>query len=197
MQLLCRPFSIYETNCYILKTQNGEFIIDPGEGATNWVKENVKKPLAILCTHGHWDHTWSCAELQKELKTPVYINEQDKDYIANDLYQRGVPKCKPNLLVKGNKTFNIKSIEIKFHFFPGHTPGCSMIEIDNFIFSGDFLFKDSIGRTDLPFSNPKQMIESLKKFKQFPGNKTIYPGHRGNTTVKAEQKNIDHWLDIL
>ncbi|MCB4780866.1 MAG: MBL fold metallo-hydrolase, partial [Sulfurovum sp.] len=78
--------------------------------------------------------------------------------------------------------------------FPGHTPGCSVIEIDNIWFSGDFLFQQSIGRWDFPSSSGKEMLESLEKVMKIEEDYTIYPGHGSSTTLKAEQKVIPYWM---
>ena len=96
-----------------------------------------------------------------------------------------------------DENFNIDDFCIKFHHFPGHTPGCSMIEIDDAIFSGDFLFKGSIGRWDFPFSDKNEMLESLEKCKNLKGDFALYPGHGESSTLKAEQQELDRWVEIV
>ena len=81
--------------------------------------------------------------------------------------------------------------------FPGHTPGCCMVRVDAVIFSGDFLFKGSIGRYDFLFSDAEDMRQSLLKCKKMQGDFTLYPGHGEKTTLKAEQANLDFWLKRL
>ena len=81
--------------------------------------------------------------------------------------------------------------------FSGHTPGCSVIKINDYIFSGDFIFNRGIGRVDLPYSNASEMKESLKRFKSFPYSEILYPGHGENTSVEEEKKNIDLWIETL
>jgi len=81
-----------------------------------------------------------------------------------------------------------------FRHFPGHSPGCSTIEIEDAMFSGDFIFKNSIGRVDFPYSDPQQMKDSLKKFTDITYDKTVYPGHGEQTSIKQEQYNIPYWI---
>ena len=77
MQIKVQPMGEYQTNCYIATIEGKDFIIDPGVDATSWVLENVTNPVAILNTHGHFDHVWSNDELQKKLNIPLYTPKDD------------------------------------------------------------------------------------------------------------------------
>lgn len=197
MEILKRPMGDYQTNCYIVKIDGKEIIIDPGMGATEWVMANVKNPIAILNTHGHFDHVWSNSALQEKLRIPLYSPKGDMMLLQNSTWMPGLPPSTPDVAVDGDQTFEIEGVEIKFHHFPGHCPGCSMIEIGDAIFSGDFLFKNSIGRVDFPYSDPQAMKESLKKFAQMGENKILYPGHGEATSVHAEQQHVDYWIRAI
>lgn len=197
MEILRQPMDPYQTNCYIVKTQGKDFIIDPGVGATEWVLKNVTNPIAILNTHGHFDHVWSNHELQTKLNIPLYTPQGDVFLLQSSEWMPDLPPSFPDVEVKGDQTFNLEGIEIKFHHFPGHCPGCSMIEIEDAIFSGDFLFHDSIGRYDFPYSSPDEMKKSLEKMRLIPYDKTLYPGHGETTTLSHEQRNVDYWLRRL
>ena len=72
-----------------------------------------------------------------------------------------------------------------------------MIEIEDVMFSGDFLFKGSIGRWDFPFSDKNEMLASLEKCKNLKGDFALYPGHGESSTLEAEQNNINYWIDIV
>lgn len=194
MEILKRPMGDYQTNCYIVKIDGKEIIIDPGMGATEWVMANVKNPVAILNTHGHFDHVWSNSELQEKLNVPLYTPKGDVILLQNSTWMPGLPPSTPDVEVNGDETFDIGGIEVKFHHFPGHCPGCSMIEIGDAIFSGDFIFHNSIGRWDFPYSDGEAMKESLQKFSKMHSSKTLYPGHGGTTTVPAEQRNVEYWI---
>lgn len=194
MEILVQPMGAYQTNCYIVKIDGKELIIDPGIGATGWVMANVTNPVAILNTHGHFDHVWSNQELKEALNIPLYTPKADVFLLQNSTFMPDLPASYPDVEVEGDKTFDIAGISVTFHHFPGHCPGCSMIEIEDVIFSGDFIFHNSIGRWDFPYSEGKAMKESLQKFAKMQSTKTLYPGHGGPTTVPAEQRNIDYWI---
>lgn len=194
MEILKRPMGDYQTNCYIVKIDGKEIIIDPGMGATEWVMSNVTNPVAILNTHGHFDHVWSNHELKEKLNIPLYTPKGDVFLLQTSSWMPGLPPSTPDVEVDGDATLQISGITVTFHHFPGHCPGCSMIEIGDAIFSGDFIFHNSIGRWDFPYSDGNAMKESLQKFAKMESSKTLYPGHGGPTTVPAEQRNIDYWI---
>jgi len=197
MSIKVQPMGPYQTNCYIVTKDGKDIIIDPGVDATSWVKANVTNPVAILNTHGHFDHVWSNAELQRELGVKLYTPKQDDMLLRESSWMPDLPPSTPDVLVEPDAEFDIEGIKVKFRHFPGHTPGCSTIEIDDAMFSGDFIFERSIGRTDFPYSNPADMKKSLKKFMQLDYDKTIYPGHGGTTTIKQEQQYAPFWIQQL
>lgn len=197
MRVIHKSFGDFGTNCYIVTKDNSSLVIDPGDGAKEWVLQNAKNLKAILCTHGHFDHIFDAGKLKDELEIPVYINKFDAFMCESDIFGYMKNTFTPDVLVDNDKNFNIDNFYIKFHHFPGHTPGCSMIEIDDMMFSGDFLFRGSIGRWDFPFSDKNEMLKSLGKFKNLKGNFTLYPGHGESSTLEVEQNNIDYWIDIV
>ena len=197
MKIDYKPMGEYQTNCYILTINEKNLIIDPGIGAVEWIEKKVKNPVAILNTHGHFDHVWSNAELKKIFNIPIFIHKQDAFLLEIDQYNMGMPKSKADVLVENEEYIEIDGFKFRFLHFPGHTPGCSVIEFEESWFSGDFIFKGSIGRVDFPYSSPEDMKKSLKKFKNIPYDKKIYPGHGGFTTIKQEQKYVDYWLRVL
>lgn len=194
MEILTQPMGPYQTNCYIVRIDGKELIIDPGVGATEWVMDNVTHPVAILNTHGHFDHVWSNRELKEKLGIPLYTPKGDIFLLQSSTFMPGLPPSTPDVEVEGDENFDIAGISVKFHHFPGHCPGCSMIEIGDAIFSGDFIFHNSIGRWDFPYSDGEAMKQSLRKFSTMNSSKTLHPGHGGPTTVPAEQRNIDYWI---
>ena len=197
MQIKVQPMGVYETNCYIATVDGKDFIIDPGVDATQWVLQNVTNPVAILNTHGHFDHVWSNAELQKKLGVKLYTPEGDVHLLSASSWMPDLPPSAPDVVVKADEELDIDGVKVKFRHFPGHCPGCSMIEIEDAIFSGDFIFERSIGRTDFPYSSPQDMKKSLEKFKLLNFDKTLYPGHGGTTTIKQEQQYSDYWINSL
>ena len=197
MQIKKQPMGPYQTNCYIATVDGKDFIIDPGVGATQWVLDNVTNPVAILNTHGHFDHVWSNAELQNKLGIQLYTPKDDAFLLQSSDWMSDLPPSTPDVEIDGDEELDFDGTKVKFTHFPGHCPGCSSIEIGDAMFSGDFIFKRSIGRTDFPYSSPEDMKKSLQKFKQIPYDKTVYPGHGENTTIKQEQQYADYWINQL
>jgi len=195
MQIKIQPMGAYQTNCYIATVDGKDFIIDPGMGATQWVLDNVTNPVAILNTHGHFDHVWSNAEVQEKLRLPIYCPKGDVFMLTDDPLNQGTPPSEPDFIIVGDEELNIEGVKIKFRHFPGHTPGCSIIEIKDVWFSGDFLFEQSIGRWDFASSSGEDMVKSLEKALTIEGDYTIYPGHGMSTTLKAEQRVIPFWIE--
>lgn len=197
MQIKVKPMGVYQTNCYIATIDGKDFIIDPGVDATEWVLDNVTNPVAILNTHGHFDHVWSNDELQNRLNIPLYTPKGDVMLLTTSSWMPDLPPSTPDFEVEPDQEFDIDGVKVKFHHYPGHCPGCSMIEIGDAMFSGDFIFERSIGRTDFPFSSPDDMRASLEKFKKLNYDKTLYPGHGGTTTIQQEQQYADYWIGNL
>lgn len=191
------PMGAYQTNCYIVTVKGKDFIIDPGIDATEWVVENVTDPVAILNTHGHFDHVWSNKELKEKLNVPIYCPKEDCFMLKDDPFGQGTPSCSADIEVKPNESFDFDGIEIIFHYFPGHTPGCSAIEIGDKLFSGDFIFNGSIGRVDFPYSSPSDMIESLKRVLKWDNNYEVLPGHGPKTTLRAQRESLKAWINYL
>jgi len=197
VQIKRQAMGPYQTNCYIVSVDGKDFIIDPGVNATEWVKENVTNPVAILNTHGHFDHVWSNAELQKDLSLKLYTPKDDAFLLSSSNWMPDLPPSVPDVEIIGDEALDFDGVKVKFRHFPGHCPGCSTVEIGDAMFSGDFIFEKSIGRTDFPYSSPEDMKKSLARFKKLDYDKTIYPGHGGTTTIQQEQKNSDYWINTL
>lgn len=240
--VLREPFGEYQTNCYLAfnKTKNEALIIDPGIGASTWVIDTLKSanaiPLAILNTHGHFDHVWSNAELLEHFAgIPLLCPYEDAFMLEQDCFGTGLPSSIPTLLVgaKENdkiceKTSNTSNLGRENHFiygdfaitficYPGHTPGCSVIILRHkdskitesqddleslskgaqVMFSGDFIFNRSIGRSDFPYSSNHVMKASLEKFLTLQENMLVLPGHGNATSVAQEQSNIPFWIPRL
>ncbi len=197
MEIIDRACGAYGTNCYVVKINDKEIIIDPGMDAVNWVVRNVKNPVAILNTHGHFDHVWSNAELVSKFHIPLYAPKGDCFMLESDPFGQGTPPSHADVVVEGDVAFDIAGITVQFFHFPGHTPGCSAILIENALFSGDFIFHNSIGRYDFPYSSADMMHQSLEKFLKLESNWDVFPGHGDRTSVKAEQKNVPYWLNFF
>lgn len=197
MQIRVMPLSSLQTNCYILTQNDKSLIIDPGIGAISFAKTAVN-PVAVLNTHGHFDHVWSNHELKTKLNLPIYIHEKDEFFLSNDVLNRGTPSSSADVLVKSQDLISLEGFEFYFFHAPGHTPGCCMIVFKEAIFSGDFLFDNSIGRVDLPFGDPSDMRLSIAKFlDSFSQDLPIYPGHGKPTSVSKAKEFLPKWLEYI
>ncbi|PSM52577.1 metallo-beta-lactamase family protein [Campylobacter blaseri] len=193
MQYLVKEFGSVMTNCYILDNGFEQLVIDPGENSYEWVKQNSNNILAVLNTHGHYDHVYDNYKFQKD-GVEIYIHKDDAFLVSNDPFGLLKNGSSPDVLANDEDKFKIGQFSVKFHHFPGHTPGCSMIEIGDFMFSGDFLFNSSIGRFDFPFSNSDDMKKSLLKVKNFKKEFILLPGHGEKSTLQTEISHIDYYL---
>ena len=198
MQIFKQECGAYRTNCYVISKNGSEIIVDPGEGAFGFVLSMAQNPLAVINTHGHFDHIFDDSRLKKYFDIDVYIHKGDKFMLENDVFGMGYETFNDAVCIGGEKfddvNLKIGDFSVSFMHFPGHTPGCSMVRIDDIIFSGDFLFKDNIGRYDFPYSNALDMIKSIEKCLKMQGDFTLYPGHGEQTALKAEHRNLSSLL---
>lgn len=192
-----QPMGVYQTNCYIASVDGKDFIIDPGVGALDWVVKNVQNPVAILNTHGHFDHVWSNQEVKDALNVPIYVPKDDAFMLKKDPFEQGTPPSSADVEIDGDELLMLEGVKIEYIHLPGHTPGNSVIIIEDGMFCGDFVFENSIGRVDFPFSSPDDMKKSIKKFIDLPYDKILYPGHGNDTSIKVEQGRIGNWLNYI
>lgn len=203
MKILKHPFGSYMTNCYIVKFHNFDILIDPGVNSMNWVIENVSNLKAILLTHGHFDHMWDLSKLKSHFKdVKIYCPKLDSFMIENDCFNLGLTPQSADIYINDNNDVNllkINDVDIKYWHFPGHTPGCSIIQIMNHLFTGDFIFKGDVGRSDFPYSSRDDMKKSLIRFKSlnFKDDAYIHPGHGDDSTFLSEQDSVTHWINII
>lgn len=199
MKQLVKPMGRgYQTNCYLLIHNDKSLIIDPGIGATEWVIENAVNPVAILNTHGHFDHVWSNAALQEALGVPVYIHALDAPMLQMDPFNLQMPLSRADVLIADENPIALEGFEFRFVHMPGHTPGTAMIVFEDRLFTGDFLFDGTIGRTDFLGSDPKAMIRSLERFMtEFEGDRPLYPGHGIPTSEARARRFIPDYITML
>ncbi|MBF7071221.1 MBL fold metallo-hydrolase [Aliarcobacter butzleri] len=193
MEIKLHPMGDYQTNCYIVTIDNKDIIIDPGVGALSWIEANVKNPIAVLNTHGHFDHIWSNQIVKETFDIKLYTPKDDSFMLTLNPYNMGMPPSYADVLVNPDEEIELEGIKVKFHHFPGHTPGCSAIEIENSLFSGDFIFKGTIGRFDFPNSDAKLMKQSINKILTWKNNFHVYPGHGDKTTLQNEIETLKQW----
>ncbi len=166
-------------NTYLLKSGNDAYIIDPGccyRDISFIIEQESLGLKGVFLTHGHFDHI---CEVNNYPKSIVWAHEKEKKILANpDLNLSAWAGI--NLSVEEINYFQNKEAKIKIFkaiHTPGHTEGCVVYLVDNMLFTGDTLFFDTIGRTDLPSGDTKQIKESLLIFKSLDPEIVCYPGH--------------------
>ncbi|WP_267523419.1 MBL fold metallo-hydrolase [Campylobacter sp. MG1] len=193
-EILKMPCGVYATNCYIIKGKNADIVIDPGFNSINFIKNNCSKVVAVLNTHGHHDHVWDNKIVSQEFNAPLYCHRDDIFMLADPNSCGFIHSDDIAIGVGDGESLVFDDLKFTFHHFAGHTPGCSIIEFDNFYFSGDFLFERSIGRWDFLFSSAEDMIKSLEKAKNLKDDFILLPGHGNQTKVSLEKPNFDLWI---
>lgn len=188
----------FQTNCYVVSNGDRAFVIDPGLGAHEAVSQLVQEQgltvEAVVLTHGHIDHIRDAAAFGVE----TFVHPADAFMLlrgegvseqARQLYDASAmpPIDNPTPLEDG-QTLTVAGVDLRIVHAPGHSPGCVMLVADEVVFSGDVLFRGSIGRTDLPDSDPAQMQESLRgPVWDLDDELQVLPGHGPATTVAQER----------
>lgn len=184
----------FEVNCYIIKIDGKVFVFDPGAESENIIsclEKNNLIPSAILLTHAHIDHISAVKPIAEKYGVDIYLNSNDEALYhsqANALEPFYFPLKNP---LPTKSVFNFSDDIVPIHT-PGHTQGgtCFYIKKAGVLISGDTIFNESIGRTDLPGGSYEQLISSIiNKVMTLPDNTVIYPGHGPKTSVLNERMN--------
>ena len=202
MKILAYPNGIFGATTYLVyeeKSLEGA-IIDCTSSIDEIEKEIKKRNIKlkyILITHGHFDHVYCIAKMKEKFPSvPVMIHKDDMDLLNQIPIQcsmAGIKEikvpCIDGLLDENSKNLTLGNKEIKIIHTKGHSKGGVCYLIDNILFSGDTLFKGSIGRCDLFGGDYKEIENSIKnKLFTLDENITVYPGHGDKTSIKYEKK---------
>lgn len=186
--------SPFQTNCYLGYSENSEdcFIVDPG-GASEQLVKDVSvlglNPRYLILTHGHGDHTGGVDFIREHYPGILIVaGKNEKDFLYEGRGSFGKGNIVPDILVDEGDLLQCGDMELKIISTPGHTPGGICILSDGILFSGDTLFRASIGRTDFYGGDYKLLIDSLHKLLKLPEETVVLPGHMEASTVGYEKR---------
>ncbi len=201
MKLYTLPIGDLSANCYIvIDEESGEaVVIDPG-----WLTDDLKKVLTggeinklkyILLTHGHFDHICGVYDLHEYTNSPIAIHKSDAECLYDEeksLAKDSVYPFKPihaDILLKDGDVLTLGKEKIKVMHTPGHTPGgvCYIFESSRLMFTGDTLFRFTVGRTDFAGGSKEQMMDSIIRLRALDGDYEVFPGHNISTTLSSER----------
>ncbi|KGM98493.1 MBL fold metallo-hydrolase [Clostridium botulinum] len=195
----------YATNCYIVQGEKEHecILIDPADNADyliSYLEDKELAPMGIILTHEHYDHILAVPGLQEKYPyLKVYCHPMA---VSNELYEYDMGVRYPTVkafkniqLLEDNQVLKLTGIKFTVMYTPGHSPGSIVLQGEDVLFTGDTLFKGSIGRTDFKGGNMLQMISSLKKIMNLPiKDSTIFPGHNAISNLEWEKK-YNSYLD--
>ena len=187
------PVGQLEENCYVVTNEATLecVVIDPGDEANtilDYLESNKLKCVAIMLTHGHFDHVGAVDAVAEETGATVYMNELDdakrhqNNHSSYTLRDGGIYYSDGDVIDAAGLSFHIIAT-------PGHTPGGVTLECGQLLFCGDTLFAGSCGRTDFPGGDADAEMASLRKLAALPGDYHVLPGHMGASTLQHERES--------
>lgn len=196
MILLKITVGVCSSNCYLLwKTPQNTVVIDPGgdcQKIVSTLTKNSLHPTHIINTHGHFDHIFCDKFLQDKYKAKLVISKADEFMLTDNRRNQAsawhlacIP-TKADILLDKQSTITLDDLTFEIIYTPGHTPGSICLKIDDLLFTGDTLFKQSIGRTDLYCGDNNKMKQSLEKLLELDPKLRILPGHYEKTNLESE-----------
>lgn len=191
---------IMATNCCFLSDDESglALIVDPGapsDDLNNQIDNfGAGKIKYILLTHGHFDHIGNAEAIREKTGAKIVIFSGEEKFLKNSalnlaayMGELKIPPFSADITVNDGETLPFGDKEIRVIYTPGHTSGGCCYIIDDIMFSGDTLMTGSMGRTDFPTGDEKEMFESLKRIKNLEGDYKIYCGHGEPTTLERER----------
>ena len=188
----------YETNCYVVADEKSLecAVIDPGSDAStilDYLEETHLRCRFVMLTHGHFDHTGAVNDVLAETDALLMMHKADVGVSVGGDYYRFVPPADTKYFSDGD-VICVGALSFTVIETPGHTPGsvtlrcCESGSDEAVYFTGDTLFRDSCGRTDFPGSSTDDILRSLKRLAELPGDGEVYPGHGFSTSLGRERQ---------
>ena len=198
MKIDWRTVGAFQENSYLVVDPSARraVLVDPGaeaEQLIGMVRDSGAILEGIWLTHAHIDHIGAIAEVKRVWDIPIYLHPADRP-----LYDRGAMQAavyglpfdqppRPDYELAEGDVLSVGSLQFDVMHVPGHAPGHVAFIGNGHMLGGDLLFAGSIGRTDLPLSDPNRMIESLERVAGLPDETAVYPGHGPTTSIGRER----------
>ncbi|TNF08900.1 MAG: MBL fold metallo-hydrolase [Bacillota bacterium] len=180
------------SKCYILYEEGLAFVIDPGyesDEVLSFLDEEKLIVVKIYLTHGHPDHVGGVKRIKDIYDAVVYAPEKDKIWLKMSVYNRIGYEIPVDVWVKDLDMISFIGQEFVVYETPGHSMGSTVLYGQDLLFSGDTLFFQSIGRTDIPLADSQALYKSVKRIYQlFTDETVVYPGHGKPTTIGHEKE---------
>jgi len=191
---------MFEENCYVVSDEvAGEAaVVDPGadgEALVVAIRDLGVAPRAVWLTHAHIDHIGAVADVTRAWDVPVYLHPADMPLFRAGSRQAAAYAIPfeqppdPSVSFADGMELTLGSLRFTVLHTPGHAPGHVVLHGHGVAFVGDCLFAGSVGRTDLPFSNPADLERSLERIVALPAGTRVLPGHGGETTIARELRS--------
>ena len=191
MLIVTLPVGYLETNCYIVTDEETLkcAIIDPGADSNtilDYIESNKLKPEAIFVTHGHFDHIMALDAVMDETSAPAYINKKEAPISIHKKAKISDTLPKLRSYAEGD-VIKVGALEFTVYETPGHSLDSVTLKCGAALFTGDTLFRDSCGRTDLEGGDMEVLLNSLRRLSEMEGDYEVYPGHAGSSTLNRER----------
>lgn len=193
------PVTEIMTNCYLITDKDTGYmaVVDPG-GKSEKLIDDIKSGgelKYVILTHGHYDHIGYAKQLASMFTAEIICGEYTNEFLNNNLLNHSafhpdfnIEPFSGDIILSDGDCFNLGKTCIKYIYTPGHTKDSGCYIFDNNIITGDTLFRESFGRTDLPTGNDDDMINSIRRLKNIDGNYIVYPGHGMMSDLNFERK---------
>ncbi len=184
---------VHQNNVWLVGDDRQVIVVDPAHDVDACVEQVARREVvAVLLTHGHWDHSRIAPEFAATVHAPVFLSERDLF-----LWEEATGQADGFAHLADGATFEVAGVTLRAVAVPGHTPGSTALVADALgaVLVGDALFPGGPGATRWEYSSFDDAIASIRdRLFTLPPETTVHPGHGGSTTIGAESPHLDEWI---